>query len=164
MAWKLRVLVVANVTAESDELLSALRERAERSSARFTLLVPATAQRGGREAAEQRLEAALERMRAAGLTVEGRVGSPDPVTAVYDVWDPGEYDEIVVSTLEGHTSRWLESGVPRRIGKLTDALVTHVTAQEKRAQKVSAPRKRDEDWGVLTPLRGLGRSAPPPSQ
>jgi len=36
------VLVVANRTADSDELLAALDERAQRGPARFTLLVPAT--------------------------------------------------------------------------------------------------------------------------
>ena len=40
MAWEFNVLVVANVTATSDELLAALRERADRGACRFTLLMP----------------------------------------------------------------------------------------------------------------------------
>ena len=40
MAWEFHVLVVANVTATSDELLAALRERAGRDTCRFTLLMP----------------------------------------------------------------------------------------------------------------------------
>ena len=53
MAGKARVLVVANRTAECDELLAALRDRASEGPAAFTLLVPATAARrgmGGRHA------------------------------------------------------------------------------------------------------------------
>ena len=44
MAEKASVLVVANRTAESPELLSALRARHQEGPAEFTLLVPATPQ------------------------------------------------------------------------------------------------------------------------
>src|ERR671918_617611 len=48
----------------------------------------------------RRLDAALERMRAAGLdNVDGRVGDPDPVVAVMEMWDPMKFDEVIVSTL-----------------------------------------------------------------
>jgi hypothetical protein len=40
MAWEFHVLVVANVTATSDELLTALSERAKRGACRFTLVMP----------------------------------------------------------------------------------------------------------------------------
>jgi hypothetical protein len=155
MAWKFSLLVVANVTASSDELLEALQVRAKRGPTSFNLLIPATTQRGGREAAAERLEEALERMRTAGLEVEGSVGDPDPVVAVGEIWDPREWDEIVVSTLAGQSSRWTESDVPRRIEKLTDVPVAHVTARQKREQQVSAPEPAPDRWGVLAPLRNL---------
>lgn len=41
MSPKTSVLVVANRTADSTELIAALRQRAARSPARFRLLVPA---------------------------------------------------------------------------------------------------------------------------
>ena len=40
MAWKTRLLVVANRTADSDDLLAALRERAARGPIAVTLIVP----------------------------------------------------------------------------------------------------------------------------
>ena len=43
MTWKRSFLVVANVTATSDELMRALRERAEREPVSFTMIVPARA-------------------------------------------------------------------------------------------------------------------------
>src|SRR6185503_5955993 len=46
MAWHFRILVVANVTADSPELIAALKERASGAYCSFTLLVPAPA--GGR--------------------------------------------------------------------------------------------------------------------
>lgn len=164
MAWKFSVLVVANVTATSDELLAALEERARRESVRFTLIVPATAGRGGRARAEERRDAALARMREAGLEVEGRLGDSDPVVAVHQAWDPREWDEVIVSTLPGQTSKWLEIGLPSRVERITGVPVAHVVAREERAPiEGSRPRQR-ERWGVLSPLRALGwgRAADPP--
>ncbi len=156
MPWKYSVLVIANVTAGSDELLAALKKRAEEGSARFTLLVPATgAGRGGREAAEARLEAALERMREAGLEVAGQVGDSDPLAAVYEVWDPRSWDEIFVATLSGETSRWLEIDLPRRVERITGMPVTHVVAHESRPPPSGAPPPEHDRWGVLAPLQPL---------
>ena len=59
--WEFHVLVVANVTATSDELLAALKEREKQGACRFTLVMP----RSGTGSAE-RLEEALEAMRARG--------------------------------------------------------------------------------------------------
>ena len=124
MAWEFSVLVVANVTASSDELLDALRERSEAGACHFTLVMPAT----GPDRRE-RLDAALERMREAGLdNVEGSVGDPDPVVAVMDIWDPMKFDDIVVSTLPTGSSRWMGLDLPHRLEKLTSVPVRHVVS------------------------------------
>lgn len=156
MPWKYSVLVIANVTAGSDELLDALRRRAEEGAASFTLLVPASGGgRGGRDAAQARLDAALQRMRAAGLEVQGRVGDSDPVAAVYEAWDPRSWDEIVVSTLSGEASRWLEIDLPRRVERITGMPVTHVVARKPRTPPPGAPPPEHDRWGVLAPLQPL---------
>jgi hypothetical protein len=147
MAWEFHVLVVANVTATSDELLTALSERAKRGACRFTLVMP----RSGTGAA-QRLDEALEAMRASGLgKVDGRVGDPDPVVAAMDVWDPMEFDEIVVSTLPTGVSRWMGLDLPRRLEKLTGVTVRHVVAEPRRDVRWERPPEHD-DYGVLSPL------------
>jgi hypothetical protein len=122
------VLVVATVTATSDDLLAALRERAHRGSVPvdFTLVMPAS---GPEESATQpRLEEALARWREEGLKAEGTIGDADPVQAVAEICKPGKFDEVIVSTLPGQTSRWLRTDVPYRIGALTDLPVTHIVA------------------------------------
>jgi nucleotide-binding universal stress UspA family protein len=133
------VLVVANRTAESPELLDALRERAGGGDVAFTLLVPATPHgvawaadmhSGGSEA-EHHMQAAVERFRAEGLNVtSGKVGDPDPVAAVEDEVNFTDYDDIVVSTLPGGISKWLKLDLPHRVERVTGLPVTHVTASE----------------------------------
>jgi hypothetical protein len=130
------VLVVANRTAESPELLHVLRERASEGSADFTLLVPssahgmrwATDMHAGAPEAKRRLERALRKMQAAGLTVEGRLGDPDPIAAVQDVVNFATFDEVIVSTLPHGVSRWLGLDLPRRIARSTGLPVRQVTA------------------------------------
>ncbi|MGH2762997.1 MAG: hypothetical protein ACRDLD_10545 [Thermoleophilaceae bacterium] len=161
MAWEFSVMVVANVTATSEELLAALRERSASGACRFTLVMPRS---GGRAQAagsargaaiaepQEALAAALDAMRAAGLAkVSGRVGDPDPVVAAMELWDPREFDEIVVSTLPTGMSRWLGLDLPRRLEKLTSVSVRHVVAQPQSEVRWERPPEH-EDYGVLSPL------------
>jgi len=149
MAWKRSVLVVANVTATSDELLETLEARADREHATFTLIVPATPFGGGRAAAQEKLSEALQRLRDAGLEVDGSVGNPDPIVAVMEAWNPKHHDEIVVSTLPMKLSQWLHAGLPERIAKLTGAPVTHLVSQPPKPAAVTAPPPASEDRGVV---------------
>ena len=64
------------------------------------------------------------------------VGDPDPVVAVHETWDPRAYDEVIVSTLPGQSSRWLQSDFPHRVAQITGARRHHVesrTAPEPRS-------------------------------
>jgi hypothetical protein len=156
MPWRFSVLVVANVTAASDELLEVLTQRGERADCTFTLLVPATGGgSAGRQAAQEGLDTALNRLRAAGLSVEGKVGDPDPVVAVHDVWDPMHFDEIVISTLPTGASRWLAVDLPHRVEKLTGVQVQHVVAQPRREVRTEPAPAPAENYGVLSPLAAI---------
>src|SRR4051812_24051272 len=155
MPDKARILVVANHTADSDELVEELRERAAREPMGVTLVVPAVP-RGlawaadmysGAAEAEKRLRSAQERLREAGVDLDdARVGSPDPLAAVCDAIHFGHYDEIVVSTLPRHVSRWLKCALPRRIARVPGVPVSHVVSGRqapsrfRRRTRVAAPR------------------------
>ena len=137
MADTAHVLVVANRTAESDELLAALKQRAETAPTRFTLLVPATPHgvawaadmHSGGDEAEAHMSKALERFKAEGLEISGLVGDPDPIAAVQDAVNADhEFDAAVVSTLPTHVSRWLKLDLPRRVERTTGLPVEHVQA------------------------------------
>src|SRR5260370_26355947 len=127
MAWKKSVLVVANQTATAPHLRAALRARHELGPTRFTLLLPA-GRRPDAHAHEQLVRAIAE-LRGDGLEVSGRLGDADPFYAVHEIWDPPHYDEILISTLPTGNSRWLRSDLPRRVERLTGALVSHVNAE-----------------------------------
>jgi GABA permease len=137
----MKVLVVANRTAESEELLEALKQRAADGPVSFTLLVPTTPHgvawaadmHSGSEDAEEHMNRAVERFRAAGLDVEGKIGDPDPVAAVEDEVNFSDYDEAIVSTLPTHLSKWLKVDLPRRVERKTGLRVTHVIASEVKA-------------------------------
>jgi hypothetical protein len=159
MALRKNVLVVANVTATSDELCQELSQRAEREPAAFMLVVPATPSGGGRAAAEQTLREALERLQDAGIEADGSVGDCDPLVAVSEVWDPRLYDEIVVSTLPMGSSRWLHAGLPERIFKLTGAKVSHIISMPPKPPVPTVPAPHHEH-AALGPLSVLGWGGP----
>jgi hypothetical protein len=123
-----RVLVVANRTAATPALVDAVRERASRGPARFTLLVPHTAhglhrlvdpEDQGMSEAEQTLDMAIPLLEeAAGGQVEGIVGDAEPLAAIQDAVNLHGFDEIIISTLSQRFSRWLKLDLPSKAAGL----------------------------------------------
>jgi nucleotide-binding universal stress UspA family protein len=133
-----RVLVVAHKTAATPALLDAVRERAQRSPASFTLLVPNAAhglhvvvdpEDQEQNEAEQVLELAVPLLEdAAGGPVEGIVGDPSPMNAIQDAINLRGFDEVIISTLPARVSKWLKLDLPSKITGL-GLPVTTVTAE-----------------------------------
>jgi hypothetical protein len=141
-----RVLVVAYKTAATPALIEAVRERAGRGPAKFTLLVPNPAH--GLHAVmdpedvehtegEQVLELAVPLLEeAAGGPVEGLVGDPSPMNAIQDAINIHGFDEVIISTLPARVSKWLKLDLPSKVSGL-GLPVTTVTARE----RASAPAR-----------------------
>lgn len=135
-----RVLVVAHRTAATPALLDAVRERAARGPATFTLVVPNVAHGLHRvvDAEDQSdaeaqavLELALPLLEeAAGAPVEGMIGDPEPLNAVQDAVNLHGFDEIIISTLPARVSKWLHLDLPSKVGGL-GLPTTTVTAKER---------------------------------
>src|SRR5215831_8029307 len=99
------VLVVAHQTAATPGLLDAVRERAQRSPAKFHLVVPRQShgmhklvdpQDAGTEEAQVVLDAALPKLSAAARQeVSGSLGDSEPLMAIQDAINLGAYDEII---------------------------------------------------------------------
>ena len=164
MAFKHSILVVANRTADSDELSGALAARAEQGPVSYTLVVPPmTAGPAARGAAEAKLTAALARLRDGGLEIDGRLGPPDPIDAVHAVWDPRRFDEVIVSTLPGQASKWMLMDLPHRVARFTGVRVTHVVGSDDKVKLEAVPVPEREKPGVLAPLSVLSWGGRPPA-
>lgn len=140
MSEPAHVLVVAHQTAATPRLLDAVRERAQRSPARFHLVVPRQAhgmhkvvdpQDAGADEAQVVLDEALPKLsEAAGGRVTGSLGDSEPLMAIHDAINLGQYDEIIVSTLPLGVSRWLKLDLVSKARGL-GLPVTHVQASSK---------------------------------
>ncbi|MEA2391503.1 MAG: hypothetical protein QOK31_1612 [Solirubrobacteraceae bacterium] len=139
MAEPARVLVLAHRTAATSALLDAIRERAGQGEVEFELIVPSTShglhrvvdpEEGGRDEAQKALDAALPKLSdAAGKQVGGRIGDPEPLSAIQDAINLGSFDEIIISTLPQRMSRWLRLDLVSKARGL-GLPVTHVEAPE----------------------------------
>lgn len=135
-----RVLVVAHRTAATPALIEAVRERAARGPATFTLLVPNPAHGLHRlvdpedqevSEAQTVLDLALPLLEeAVGAPVEGMIGDAEPLNAIQDAVNLHGYDEIIISTLPKRVSRWLHIDLPSKAGGL-GLPVTTVTAKDR---------------------------------
>jgi hypothetical protein len=138
MSDSARVLVVAHKTAATPALLDAVRERAGRGDADFTLLVPkpthgldtvADPEDVELDEGQQVLELAIPLLEeAAGKPVEPMIGVHEPLAAIQDAINLHGFDELIISTLPTRVSKWLKLDLPHKAAGL-GLPVTTVTAQ-----------------------------------
>jgi hypothetical protein len=142
-----RYLIVANQTLGGDELRNKLKECAAAGPCQFYVLVPATTPSGARlrafsamaagepaasepsrwDLARTRLGQELVHLAKLGVKADGEVGDPNPLRAIREVLDRQQFDEIILSTLPRHASRWLAMDLPHRVRRSFQLPVTHIT-------------------------------------
>jgi phosphopantetheine adenylyltransferase len=131
------VLVVANETLAGDELLDALRRRAAQGPIRVIVVAPVSQPREGyvvyrdsrRATAGRRLQRTLELLRGAGIPAFGGVFDDEPLTAVKDVLQLEQVDEIIVSTHPETKSGWMRKNLIDEIRRVAgDRPVEHVVS------------------------------------
>jgi hypothetical protein len=130
-----RILVVANETVGGPELLAEVRARSEGVAEKVLVVCPAlnsplrhwvSDEDEARRAAQERLDASLESMRAVGIDASGEIGDGDPLQAIEDAVRTFAPDELIVSTHPEGRSHWLERGVVDRARERFDLPVLHV--------------------------------------
>jgi hypothetical protein len=127
------ILVVGNETLAGRALLEAIRERADEDT-RFVLCVPQNRPRAGLviyddavwDAAQVRIDLALEVIRDMGIRAIGEVGDSDPFTATLDAEREYGPQEIIISTYPETRSGWLRRDLIDRVREATGLPVTHV--------------------------------------
>ena len=130
------ILVVANETLGGSSLLDAVRARAAEGEVRFVICVPQNRPRSGLvvyddavfDAAQVRVDLALEFIRAEHIQAIGEVGDPDPYTATIDAVHAYRPGEIIISTYPETRSGWLRRDLIDRVRDATGLPVEHVIA------------------------------------
>lgn len=138
-----RILIVAYRTAATQGLYNAVRERAKLGPCEFTLVVPWSYDYPDSDEADSTLALALPFLdRAARAHVDGHIGPADPMDAIRELHEREPFDEIIISTLPVHVSKWLHRDLPRRVSREFKLPVTVVTAPSQRH------RDRDREHAV----------------
>lgn len=127
------VLVVANETLGGRPLLDAVRGRSD-ADTRFVLCVPQNRPKAGLviyddavfDAAQVRVDLALEVIRGMGIRAIGEVGDPDPYTATIDAVREYDPDQILISTYPETRSGWLRRDLIERVRDATGLPVEHI--------------------------------------
>lgn len=129
------ILVVANETLGGRELMQTVRERAD-SDTRFVLCVPQSRPKAGLviyahamfDAAQVRVDLALEVIRDMGIRAIGEVGDPDPFTATLDAVREYHPQAIIISTYPHTRSGWLRRDLVERVTEASGLPVEHIVA------------------------------------
>jgi hypothetical protein len=109
------VLVVANETLAGEELLDAVRRRADQGPIRAVVIAPVNEPTSGyvvyrnsrRAAAGRRVDRMVSALLAASIPAHGDVFEGGPIAAVEDVLALEDIDELIVSTHPEEKSGWL---------------------------------------------------------
>jgi len=138
-----RVLVLANETANSNELLSELQGIDAGQTAKYLVVVPDSPIETGmaathgpldvweatQQAAQERLDHTLATLRSENLDAEGTRGDFRPLRALANAVDTFHPDRIVIATLPPETSVWHRFDVVDRArSDYPDIPVTHIVA------------------------------------
>ncbi|MDX6581297.1 MAG: hypothetical protein QOI10_481 [Solirubrobacterales bacterium] len=126
--WDLvHTLVVGTQTINSPDLVARLKERAAGKPHRYTIVCPRSGDLGREEVCE-RLARTLAELYRAEIDATGQPMSPEPFAAISNAIDHYRIDEILISTLAGQQSKWLEEGLVDRVKEITDLPIEHYEA------------------------------------
>jgi hypothetical protein len=134
-AGERRILVIANETVGGARLRDTIHERASGFAEQVLVVTPAlnsplrhwaSDEDPAREAANDRLEQSLARLRQVGIEARGEIGDAEPLQAIEDWFRLFGPDEIIISTHPPGRSHWLETNLVERARERFDVPITHV--------------------------------------
>lgn len=130
ISWDVtHTLVVASRTVASGNLVSHLKEKAAEAPHRYTIVCPRYGDtEEDRVELCDRLAKTLAELYRQDIPATGQPSSADPFAAVETAIHYYSVDEVLISTFEGETSKWLQENLVERVEALTDKPVAHVVA------------------------------------
>jgi hypothetical protein len=140
-------LVVATQTVNAPDLLAHLRSEAAQRPHRYTFVCPRSGEISRQEVC-RRLARTLAELYRAEVDATGQPMSPEPFAAAQNAIAHYRIDEILIATLAGQQSKWLEEGLIERVEEITDKPVSHVECVS--AGATVAP----EPVGAAAPFEG----------
>lgn len=117
-------LVVANRTLSSPDLAARLIERSKDRPHRFTIIAPET-EGVPMNKVTRDLAGLMSALYREDIDTTGQPMSPDPFVAIQEAIAHYRVDDVLISTLSGEQSRWLESDLVGRVREITDKPVAH---------------------------------------
>ena len=123
----IHTLVVATQTVDSPDLVGRMKQLHREQPHRYTIISP----RSGdltREQVAAKLASTLADLYREEIDATGQPMSPDPFHAVQNAIHHYRVDDILISTLSGETSKWLEEDLIGRVREITEKPVEHVEA------------------------------------
>lgn len=117
-------LVVANQTLSSPDLAKRLIDRSKERPHRFTIIAPSTEGVPLNKVARD-LAGLMATLYREDIDTTGQPMSPDPFPSIQDAIAHYRVDDVLISTLSGEQSRWLESDLIGRVREITDKPVAH---------------------------------------
>jgi hypothetical protein len=121
-------LVVATQTVASPDLIAHLKQRAAERPHRYTFISPPSG-RLTREEVCDRLARTLAELYRSDIDATGQPMSPAPLAAIRNAIEHYRVDEILISTLAGEQSKWLQEGLIDEVRAMTDKPVEHIEAR-----------------------------------
>ncbi len=80
----------------------------------------------GQQQAQKRLDAQLDRIKAAAYDATAEIGDPDPIRAILAVLARSSFDGIILSTLPAGISRFVKGDLPSRVRRVSNLPVTYL--------------------------------------
>jgi hypothetical protein len=118
-------LVVATRTVASPDLIERLKRRSAEQAHRYTIICPRSGD-FSREQVVDSLAGTLAALYREEIDATGQPMSPEPFAAIQNAIEHYRIDDILISTLAGQQSKWLEEGLIDRVREITDKPIEHV--------------------------------------